>query len=256
MPNPLGPRAQLGDIDRIMSDSTPLTAVVLAGGKGSRLLPHTAEIPKPLVPVGDRPIVEYMLARLKKAGAKRVVMAVNHMAGLIEKGLGDGSKFGLDLEYSHEERSLSTVAPLKLIADLPDHFVVCNADVLTDLDIAALFRTHAESGAMLTVAVYRRTENIDYGVLEMAPDLTVTSFSEKPDYSFVVSMGVYVFSKAALAYVPDDGPFGFDQLMFALLGARQKMQAYPYDGYWLDIGRPDDYEVANQDIDRIEGLLG
>lgn len=238
-----------------MSAASPLTAVVLAGGKGSRLLPHTAEIPKPLVPVGDRPIVEYLLARLKAAGVKRVVMAVNHLAGLIEERLGDGSRFGLDISYSHEDRPLSTVAPLKLIADLPEHFIVANGDILTDLDVAAVYRAHLESGALLTVAVYRRTENIDYGVLEIAPDNSVTSFSEKPDYSFVVSMGIYVFSKAALEYVPDDGPFGFDQLMFALLGARQKVMVYPYDGYWLDIGRPSDYARAQADIEKVKGLL-
>ena len=207
------------------------------------------------MPVGDRPIVEYLLARLKAAGVKRVVMAVNHLAGLIEERLGDGSRFGLDISYSHEDRPLSTVAPLKLIADLPEHFIVANGDILTDLDVAAVYRAHLESGALLTVAVYRRTENIDYGVLEIAPDNSVTSFSEKPDYSFVVSMGIYVFSKAALEYVPDDGPFGFDQLMFALLGARQKVMVYPYDGYWLDIGRPSDYARAQADIEKVKGLL-
>jgi len=238
-----------------MSQAAPLTAVVLAGGKGSRLLPHTAEIPKPLVPIGDRPIVEYLLARLRKAGVKRVVIAVNHMAELIEQAIGDGSRYGLAVTYSRENQPLSTVAPLKLIPDLPEQFIVANGDILTDLDIGSLYRAHVESDALLTVAVYRRTENIDYGVLEIAPDHTVTSFSEKPDYSFVVSMGIYVFSRAALEYVPDDGPFGFDQLMFALLGARQKVQAYPYDGYWLDIGRPSDYARAQADIDKVKGLL-
>jgi NDP-sugar pyrophosphorylase family protein len=238
-----------------MSKPENITAVVLAGGKGTRLLPHTAELPKPLVPVGEKPIVEYMLRRLKKGGVTRVIMAVNHLAEQIEDALGDGSRFGLDLSYSHEDRPLSTVAPLKLIDNLPDHFIVANGDVLTDLDIGALYRAHVDSGAALTVAVYRRTENIDYGVLEIAPDNRVTSFSEKPDYSFVVSMGVYVFSREVLDLVPDDGPFGFDQLMIALLTKKQKVLAYPYDGYWLDIGRPSDYKKAQEDIERVEELL-
>jgi len=237
-----------------MKPSTGFTAVVLAGGQGSRLLPHTAEIPKPLVPVGERPIVEYLLKRLKKSGITRVVMAVNHMADLIEAQLGDGSRLGIEITYSREAEPLSTVAPLKLIDDLPDNFIVANGDVLTDLDIAAVYDRHCRNHAVLTVAVYHRTEKIDYGAMELAPDNRVTSFREKPEYSFDVSMGIYVFARRALDFVPDRRPFGFDQLMFKLLEQRQKVMAYPYDGYWLDIGRPSDYRQAQEDIERIKSL--
>ena len=238
-----------------MIDSQPLTAVVLAGGQGSRLMPHTAETPKPLVPLDGRPIVEYMLDRLHRGGVRRVVMAVNHMADQIETALGDGSRYGLEISYSREERPLSTVAPLKLIEDLPERFIVANADVLTDLDIGHLYQVHAENRAMLTVATYQRTESIDYGVLVTDPDSRVVGFTEKPDYSFVVSMGIYVFSREVLQYVPENKPFGFDDLMFKLLAERLPVWSYPYDGYWLDIGRPSDYFRAQEEIERVKKLL-
>ena len=238
-----------------MIDSQPLTAVVLAGGQGSRLMPHTAEIPKPLVPLDGRPIVEYMLDRLHRGGVRRVVMAVNHMADQIETALGDGSRYGLEISYSREERPLSTVAPLKLIEDLPERFIVANADVLTDLDIGHLYQVHVENRAMLTVATYQRTESIDYGVLVTDPDSRVVGFTEKPDYSFVVSMGIYVFSREVLQYVPENKPFGFDDLMFKLLAERLPVWSYPYDGYWLDIGRPSDYFRAQEEIERVKKLL-
>ncbi len=232
-----------------------LTAVVLAGGQGSRLMPHTAEIPKPLVEVGGKPIVEYLLAQLKKGGVGRVVVAVNHMAGQIEACLGDGSRFGLRLEYSHETEPLSTVAPLKLIDNLPDNFIVVNGDVLCDLDLRALYDSHVARGAGLTVATHAGKEKIDYGVMELDAENRVTTFVEKPYYSFIVSTGLYVFNRLVLDYVPDGEPFGFDHLMLTLLERKRDVHAYPYDGFWLDIGRPSDYERACEDIERVKKLL-
>ncbi|MEW5795173.1 MAG: sugar phosphate nucleotidyltransferase [Candidatus Zixiibacteriota bacterium] len=238
----------------MISDSRPqLTAVVLAGGKGSRLMPHTAEIPKPLVDVGGRPVVEYLLVRLRRSGVRRVVMAVNHMADQIERRLGDGSRFGLAIEYSHESTPLSTIGPLRLIKNLPDDFVVANGDVLTDLDVRALYQSHIDRRADLTVATYRGNEKIDFGVLELDENNGVVGFREKPDYSFIVSMGIYVFNRSVLDLVPPNQVFGFDQLMFALLEKQRRVFAHPYDGFWLDIGRPSDYERAQAEGERIKG---
>ena len=241
-----------------MTIRTPdnLTAVVLAGGRGSRLMPHTAEIPKPLVEIGGRPVVEYLLGQLKKGGIGRVVMAVSHMADQIETRLGGGSRFGLQIEYSQEPNQLSTVGPLKLIKDLPQNFVVANGDILTDLNIGALHQAHLERSAELTVATYEGTERIDYGVLEFDTDSRVVSFTEKPDYSFVVSMGIYVFSRSVLDLVPDNEPYGFDQLMLDMLRHQRRVFAYPYGGFWRDIGRPADYEKAQGDVERIRALVG
>ncbi len=234
---------------------TNLTAVVLAGGKGSRLMPHTAETPKPLVEVGGRPVVEYLLAQLKKGGVRRVVMAVNHMADQIENRLGDGSRYGLEISYSREPKPLSTIGPLSLISDLPENFIVANGDILTDLDLSALYRAHVEREAELTVATYEGTEKIDYGVLEIDPESRVVAFSEKPDYSFIVSMGIYVFNRSVLELVPPDSAYGFDRLMFDMLRLQRGVFAYPYDGYWLDVGRPADYERAQADTEMLARLL-
>ena len=218
------------------------------------MLPHTAEIPKPLVPVGEKPIIEILLAQLRKAGVTRVHMAVNHLAHLIISLLGDGSKYGMQINYSVEDSPLSTVGPLKLIEDLPANFLVANGDVLSDINIRTLYNAHCRSLAALTVATYEREEKIDYGVLETAADNTITGFAEKPSYKFVVSMGIYVFSRTVLDYVPEGVPFGFDDLMLELLRQQQKVISYPYDGYWLDVGRPDDYARAQADVERIMRL--
>ncbi len=231
-------------------------AVVLAGGKGTRLEEHTREIPKPLVPVGGRPIIEYLLRRLKAAGIVRVHLCVNHLAQMLEDGLADGSRFGLNIRYWHEEKPLSTVGPLRQIDNLSDDFIVTNGDVLTDLDLAELYRYHLNSGSRLTVATYKRPTKIDYGVLEVGDDRRVTGFREKPVYDFTVSMGIYVFSRRLLDDLPSGEPFGFDDLMYRMLENGESVSTFPYDGYWLDIGRPDDLVQANRDIEGMRGKFG
>ncbi len=233
-----------------------MKAVIMAGGKGTRLKPYTTSIPKPLVPVGEKAIIEILLNRLKKNGVDEVFICLNHFAEMIVAFLGDGNKFGLKINYSLEDRPLSTVAPLKLIHDLPDDFLVMNGDLLTDLDFSKLFQFHLQNSSLLTVATYSRKTKIDFGVIEIDPATnTASGFREKPEYRFDVSMGVYAMNQKILNFVPDNEPFGFDHLMLKLLETRQRIAVFPYDGYWLDIGRPEDYEKANEDIQKIEGLL-
>ncbi len=232
-----------------------MEAVILAGGKGTRLKPYTADLPKPLVPVGERPIIEILLRQFQKAGVTRVHLAVNHLAHLVMSVLGDGDRYGLEIKYSVEDKPLSTVGPLKLISGLPDDFLVSNGDILSDLNVALLYEHHLESDATLTVATHNRSEKIDFGVMELSSDGRITGFSEKPVYRFSVSMGIYVFSRQVLDLVPEKTTFGFDDLMHTLLKRGEKVCAYPYDGYWLDIGRPDDYEKAQQDVARINEWL-
>ncbi|MEE8577952.1 MAG: nucleotidyltransferase family protein, partial [candidate division Zixibacteria bacterium] len=159
---------------------TDLTAVVLAGGQGSRLKPITENLPKPLVPVGDRPIIELLLKQLRRGGVTEVCIAVNHLAHLIEAAVGDGSDLNLKISYSHEENSLSTVGPLKLIKNLPEHFIVSNGDILTDIDVGKLFNHHLAEGNRLTVATAKRRAKLDYGVLSLDDDGRLVGFSEKP----------------------------------------------------------------------------
>lgn len=233
-----------------------MKAVILAGGKGTRLKPYTSVIPKPLVPVGERAILEILISRLRAQGVDEVYICLNHFAEIIMAFFGDGSRFGLKIHYSLEQEPLGTVAPIKLIRNLPDNFLVMNGDLLTDLNFNNLFAYHLNGNSLLTVSTYTRKTKIDFGVIEVDEEtMLARGFREKPEYTFSVSMGVYVMNRAVLEYVPDGKPFGFDNLMLALLENRNPARIYPYNGYWLDIGRPDDYEKANEDIEMLNKIL-
>ncbi len=229
-----------------------MKAIVLAGGKGSRLKPYTALIPKPLMPIGDQTIVEILLRQLAFAGVSDVTLCTGHQAALIEAVLGDGARYGVPLSYRREEEPLGTIGPIRAIADeLPERFLVMNGDILSDLDFAGLYRASTEANAGLTVCVFERATKIDLGVLELDALGGVTGFREKPTYSFWVSMGIYAMSKEALVrFVPPGVPFGFDQLMHAMLAARVPIQTHPFRGQWLDIGRSDDFAEAQEEFER------
>ncbi|WP_229397994.1 nucleotidyltransferase family protein [Micromonospora okii] len=231
-------------------------AVIMAGGKGTRLKPYTTSLPKPLVPIGDsHAILEIVLHQLVRSGFTHVTLAINHLGSLIRAFVGDGSRFGLKIEYVEESVPLSTIGPLFGLRDrLPEHFLVMNGDVLTDLDYGDLLRAHAASTAPLTVATYHRTVKIDFGVLAVR-DGRVVEFSEKPVLDYHVSMGVYGLSKRTIAAYPEGLAFGFDQLVLDLLARRDPPASYDFEGFWLDIGRPEDYDEANRAFERIRPLL-
>jgi NDP-sugar pyrophosphorylase family protein len=224
-------------------------AVVLAGGMGSRLRPYTVVLPKPLMPIGDTSILELIVRQLHRAGFRRITMAVNHQANLIRAVFGDGSQWDLQIDYSLESKPLSTIAPLLLIEDLPDTFLLMNGDVLTDLDFRAFLASHEEVGSTFTISASRRSQLIDYGVLHVSPEGSLTGFEEKPRSEYLVSMGVYAVSREVLRHVPPDTKFGFDDLMWALLRAGEHVTVREHDGYWLDIGRPDDYHLAIEEYE-------
>jgi NDP-sugar pyrophosphorylase family protein len=224
-------------------------AVILAGGRGTRLRPYTVVLPKPLMPIGEFPILEVIVRQLARAGFGHVTMAVNHQAELIKAFFQDGAKWGTRIDYSLEDRPLGTMGPLRLIGDLPEHFLVMNGDVLTDLDFAALFDAHAASGAIFTIASSAREEIIDYGVLETDADGRLVGFREKPRSHYEVSMGVYMLSARVLRHIPPERPYGFDHLMLDLIAAGERVAVRRFAGYWLDIGRPDDYARAIDEFD-------
>ena len=229
-----------------------MEAIILAGGEGIRLRPYTVVIPKPLVPIGNEAILEILINRLKKCGITDLTFCVNHLAELIMAYFGNGEKWGVTIKYSIEEKELNTVAPLKLLSNLPDDFLVMNGDLLTDMDFRVLYDYHKKKKALLTVATYKRILKSDFGVIDIDESSTTASgFHEKPTYEANVSMGVYVFNKGVLEFVPEKKKFGFDDLMYTLLDRRQTVHVYPYDGYWLDIGRPEDYEKAIEDLPRL-----
>jgi len=231
-------------------------AVVLAGGRGTRLRPYTTILPKPLVPIGDEfSILEIVLRQLVHRGFGRATLAIGHQGALIQAVVGDGSQWGIEVDYTTEKEPLGTIGPLVGILDrLPEHFLVLNGDVLTDLDYADVLGDHAQSGESLTIATYQRQVDVDFGVLQVEGDVVV-GFEEKPKLGYSVSMGVYGLSRGTLASYPVGRPLGFDQLVLDLLGAGKRPHAYHFDGYWLDIGRPDDYDRANQDFARMRATL-
>jgi NDP-sugar pyrophosphorylase family protein len=224
-------------------------AVILAGGRGTRLRPYTLTLPKPLVPLVDTPIVEIVIRKLANAGYQSATLAINHMGELIQAYFGGGERWGLELRYSLENEPLGTIAPLRLIDGLPDNFLVINADVLCDLDLSRFLADHVASGAIFTIGATSRDQVLDYGVLGVEGERLV-SFREKPKLSELVSMGIYAVNRRVLDYIPRAGPFGFDQLMLKLIETGESVDVKRHDGYWLDIGRPDDYERATVEFEK------
>lgn len=238
-----------------MNTRAPFEAVVLAGGLGTRLAPYTTILPKPLMPVGGRPILGIIIEQLHNAGATKITLAVNHMAELIAAVLGDGSRYGLEIAYSREPRTLGTIAPLKLIENLPERFIVMNGDVLTQLDPSDLYCAHAQSKCRFTIASCHREVKIDFGVLDIDPaESKLIGHREKPCLEYDVSMGMYVMDRSLLDEIPDDTPYGVDTLALAMLARQEPVNIYAYRGYWLDLGRPADFERANSEVHEI-GLV-
>lgn len=233
----------------------PKRTVILAGGHGTRLRPYTVVLPKPLMPIGDYPILEVIVRQLARQGFKHITMAVNHQANLMKAFFGDGSQWNLRIDYSMETKPLSTVAPLALIPDLPDHFLMMNGDVLTDLDLSAFWQAHVHGDRLMTIAAARRKQVSDYGVLKVDGGRLV-GFEEKPATDYIVSMGIYMMSRRLLSLIPPGEKFGFDDLMYAMLARNMPVCVQVHQGYWMDIGRPDDYMQAIQDFEmRGETLL-
>jgi len=223
-----------------------MRAVILAGGRGTRLRPFTTSFPKPLMPVGDMPILEILLRQLRAHGVTDVTLLTGHLAYLLEGYFEDGRRWGLNIDYIREESPLGTAGPLRQLAGtLVDDFFVMNGDLLTDLDFTSLMARHREAGAPVTVSVYSRPEKIDLGILQLDVDGEVIGYDEKPTLKLDVSMGAYAMSPAALAVIPE-GPYDMPQLILDLLGTGQRVTSRQHEGFWLDIGRVDDYGLANR----------
>ena len=221
-----------------------MRAVILAGGKGTRLAPYTTVLPKPLMPVGEMPILEIVMRQLVHHGFDDQTLAVGYLAELLMAYCGDGSKFGAALEYSREGQPLGTAGPIALVPNLNETFLVMNGDLLTTIDYSAMLKNHHERGVLATIACYQRDVKIDLGVIDVDSDNWVANYIEKPTYHYEVSMGIYIFEPAILNYIPLNQKLDLPDLMLNLLKAGQKVNVFKFDGYWLDIGRPDDYERA------------
>lgn len=227
-----------------------MRAIILAGGRGTRLRPLTISFPKPLVPLGGMPILELVVRQLRAAGFERVTLSTGYLAELIRAYFGDGSRFGIAIDSVHEEKPLSTAGPLRLVKDLPEHFLVMNGDLLTDLDYAAFLREHVASGAAATVATKTREAVTDFGIVEADANGDLERWIEKPTHSYQVSMGVYALSRATAELIREDEAIGMPDLLLRAVAAGRRVACHRFDGYWLDIGRVDDYETAQQEFEQ------
>jgi NDP-mannose synthase len=234
----------------ILCEQTPV--VILAGGKGTRLKPYTTALPKPLMPVGEYPILDILLRQLGSQGFKRITLAVGHLAGLIQAYFKQGKDWGVELDYAYETTPLGTAGPIAKLPREERALLVLNGDLLTTLDFAQLVRYHYENRAVATIGSKRRTEAVQFGVIEKDAAGLITQFREKPNLDYLVSMGIYVFSPAVREYIPRSQKFDFPDLVQRLIENKQRVLAYESDAYWLDIGRPDDYQQANEDFPNMQ----
>lgn len=236
-------------------------AVILAGGKGTRLAPLTTVLPKPLMPLGDGPILDILLRQLASQGWREVTLAVGHMADLIRAYCGNGSRYGLKLRYLHEDEPLGTVGPLAFLPEAARRrpVLVMNGDLLTSLRFTDLVAGHVSSGAAASIAVQRRDVQMEFGVMELGEQSGETrrilDYREKPRLEATVSMGVYVFEPEALALIEPGARLDLPDLVLRLLDRGMDVSGYPFEGYWLDIGRHSDYQKALEDFERMKHLL-
>ena len=232
-----------------------MKAVILAGGKGARLKPYTTIFPKPLMPIGEKPILEIIIRQLALQGITDIILAVGYLGELVMNFFGNGVRYGVNIKYSKEDQPLGTAGGLDLIRDdLDETFVMMNGDTLTDMRIIDLIDYHQEKGGASTIALKRRQVHIDYGVVELNDVSEIVGYVEKPSIDYLVSMGIYVFEPQVLEYVKPAEQLDFPDLINRVLLAGKKVHGYVFDGYWLDIGRPEDYERANEDIDSLNWL--
>jgi NDP-sugar pyrophosphorylase family protein len=225
-----------------------LKAVILAGGKGTRLHPFSVSFPKPLVPLGDKPVLEVLIRRLIGFGVRDIWLTLGHLAELVKAYFDHRRQLRelINLRYVHEEEPTGTAGSLALVDGLSETFLVMNGDLLTNLDFDALVEFHRRQGAALTIATHTRNVKIDLGVLDIGPNHEVTGYHEKPTSTYAVSMGIYVYEPRVLKYVAPGKYLDFPDLVLRLLDRGERVAAYPADCLWLDIGRPDDYGRAQE----------
>lgn len=223
-----------------------MLAVIQAGGKGTRLRPYTLALPKPLMPIGDLPILEVLLQWLRRWGVETSYITVGYLGGLIRAFCGDGSQWNMRIDYSQEPCPLGTIGALKLIQDrLKDTFLTVNGDVISDMNLRQFVNYHKSHGGLITVGVAEKTVKLDLGVLS-GNGQKMASFQEKPVMNFSVSMGIYCMEPQILDLIPGNVPFGFDNLMYSMLDKELPVYMYRHKGLWLDIGREEDFKHAQE----------
>ncbi|MEW5757417.1 MAG: sugar phosphate nucleotidyltransferase [Pseudomonadota bacterium] len=230
-------------------------AVILAGGKGTRLRPLTTVFPKPLVPLGNKPILEILLRQLQRYELKDITICTGYLSELIMAVCGDGSRFGLNITYTKEDAPLGTAAPLAALESPTDPIIVMNGDLLTTLNYRNMIEFHKAQNADLTIGIYPREVKIDFGVVEMNERCEFTGFKEKPTYHYDVSMGVNVISRKALSLIKPNQYLDMPDLVLKVHQSGGKVSCYREQCYWLDIGRMDDYALAQEQFSENETMF-
>jgi NDP-sugar pyrophosphorylase family protein len=236
----------------VPEDRLCLQAVIMAGGKGTRLRPLTDNVPKPMLPIGNRPLLEHTIERLREAGVSRIHIATHYRPEKITEHFGDGRRFGVDVRYVTEPAALGTAGALGLLEGTDEPLLVINGDILTNLNIKAMLSFHIEHGADLTIAARPYGVQVPYGVIQ-CDGWSVRAIEEKPAYQFFVNAGVYLIQPGSLCHVPSGRVFDMTNLIERLLVEGRNVVGFPVHEYWLDIGRPPDYERAQ--LDMIGGKL-
>lgn len=233
-----------------------MKAIILAGGKGTRLAPYTAVFPKPLMPVDGIPILEVIVKQLAHFRIEEITLTVSQQSEpLLSAYFGDGRKYGVNISYSQEGKPLGTAGPLSLIPDLPKTFLVMNGDILTTLNYQKLIRFHQQQKGMVTIAMSQKKVPLELGVMEFNRAYRLTRYIEKPTLSYSVSMGIYVFEKKVLGWIPSKRYLDFPELIQKLLRKEKRVVCYPSDDFWLDIGRHEDYEEAQKKFQEMRKKL-
>jgi len=235
--------------------SSDVRAVILAGGRGTRLRPLTAVFPKPLVPLGDKAVLEILLRRFQAHGFRKVTLCTGYLAEMIIMLCGNGERFGLEISYAREPEPLGTVGPLGLVEDLTDPFIVANGDLLTNMDFKRMLAYHLEKGADITIGTYPRDVKIDFGVVRTDDAGRFTGFSEKPQYHFEVSMGINILGRSVLRHIPRGGYMDMPDLILKVHREGGKVCCYREACFWLDIGRMDDYALAQEEFQKNKDLF-
>ncbi len=227
----------------------PADVFIMAGGRGQRLMPLTENTPKPMLHVGDKPIIEHNIDRLVKYGIKNIYLSVNYLANQIEEYFGDGSDKGVSINYVHEDKPLGTLGSVKMVEELEhDYVMVMNSDLLTDIDFNGFFQTFLRSGADMAVATTMYQVDVPYGVMEVDNGNFVNALQEKPRYTYYSNAGIYIIKKELLSLVPHNEFYNVTDLMESLIEHDKKLISFPILGYWLDIGKHDDFVRAQEDI--------
>lgn len=228
-------------------------AVIICGGKGTRLMPYTSTLPKALLPIGEYPILEILIRQLRYFGFTSITLSVYHFAEIIMQYFGDGEKWDVKIDYSMETFPLGTAGPLKLLNDLPDNFLVTNCDILTDLNFHDFFQNHIDSNNIFTIAGYKKRYKIEYGILETNHFNRLIKIEEKPE-TLLTNAGIYIANKKILDFIPENISFGIDKLINQMLQHNRNVAVYPFTGCWQDIGCIDEYKKAVQEF-KIDKML-